>query len=160
MRGCNEPERYSEELKGGAIELVIELGNKKKPHYFAQTIGERPVVQSQVGEAEAMVGAARAYLHESVNEAYESALEGRLINPQQKTKIQLATAYAVRSSADAVDLACRAAGTTAIRETSLLEKHFRDVQVITKHAGASTSRYESVGKLMFGLETDWAFFAL
>ncbi|WP_367187621.1 transposase [Pseudomonas sp.] len=26
MRGCNEPERYSEELKNGAIELVIEQG--------------------------------------------------------------------------------------------------------------------------------------
>lgn len=143
-----------------AIELVIELGSKKKPNYLAHSLGESPVVQSQLAEAEAMVGAARAYLYESLDEAYESALEGRLISEQQKLKAHLATCYAIRSSADAVDLVCRAAGTTAIRETSALEKHFRDVQVITKHAHASTARYESLGKLMLGLETDWEFCAL
>ena len=143
-----------------AIELLIELGSKKKPNYFAHSLGERPVVQSQLAEAEAIVGAARAYQYESLNEAYESALEGRLINEQQKIKAHLATCYAIRSSADAVDLVCRAAGTTAIRETSALEKHFRDVQVITKHAHASTARYESLGQLMLGLECDWGFCAL
>ena len=89
-----------------AIELLIELGSKKKPNYFAHSLGERPVVQSQLAEAEAIVGAARAYQYESLNEAYESALEGRLINEQQKIKAHLATCYAIRSSADAV--VCRA----------------------------------------------------
>ena len=103
-----------------AIELLIELGSKKKPNYFAHSLGERPVVQSQLAQAEAMVGAARAYLYESLDEAHESALEGHLINEQQKIKMHLATSYAIRSSADAVDLVCREAGTTAIRETSAL----------------------------------------
>jgi len=41
-----------------------------------------------------------------------------------------------------------------------LEKHFRDVQVVTKHAHASEARYESMGQLMLGLECDWGFCAL
>ena len=45
--------------------------------------------------------------------------------------------YAIRSSVNAGDMVCRSAGRTAIRETSVLEKHFSDVQVITKHAFAS-----------------------
>jgi len=79
---------------------------------------------------------------------------------KDKIKIQLATSYAIRAAADAVELAHQAAGTTAIRQENTLERHFRDAHVITQHAFGSTSRYESVGKLLFDLETDWGFFAL
>lgn len=143
-----------------AIDFVIELGSKKKPSYFTSNLGERPVVQTQVAEAQALVGASRAYLHESLNEAYDTALRGNLLSQEEKVKVQLATIYAIRASADAVNLVCRAAGTTAIKKDFPLEKHFRDVQVITKHAYASTARYESVGQLLFGQDCDWGFFAL
>jgi len=143
-----------------AIDFVVALGRKKQPNYMTQTMGERPVVQSQIAEATAMLNASRAYLHGSLNKAHEIAIAGQLISEEQKIDVQLATTYAIRTAADAVDLVCRAAGTTAIRETAQLEKHFRDIQVITKHAYSSTARYESVGKLLFGKETDWGFFAL
>lgn len=142
-----------------AIDFVVALG-KKKPYYMTQAMGERPVAQSQIGEATAMLGASRALLYESLNEAYAVGQMGSLIGMEQKIKVQLATTYAIRTAADAVDLVCRAAGTTAIRDNSQLEKNFRDIQVITKHAYSSTARYESVGKLLFGQETDWGFFAL
>jgi alkylation response protein AidB-like acyl-CoA dehydrogenase len=142
-----------------AIDFVVTLG-KKKPNYVTQTMGERPVAQSQIAEATAMLGASRAFLYEALNEAYAVGQAGNLLGEEQKIKVQLATTYAIRTAADAVDLACRAAGTTAIRETSPLEKNFRDIQVITKHAYSSTARYESVGRLLFGQESDWGFFAL
>ena len=130
---------------GSAIELLIELGSKKKPNYFAHPLGERPVVQSQLAQAEAMVGAARAYLYESLDEAHESALEGHLINEQQKIKMHLATSYAIRSSADAVDLVCREAGTTAIRETSALGVRATENSTPTS-CGRKCSRTQDVDK--------------
>ncbi len=141
------------------IAEVLDLG-EKIPSYLNQPMGEKPVVQSQVAEATAMVGAARAYLHTSLDGAYRAACEGRLLNREERIQVQLATVYAIRSTADAVDLVCRAAGTRSIREGSSLQRHLRDSLVITRHAYASTSRYESVGKLLFGLETDWPFFWL
>ena len=36
-----------------------------------------------------------------------------------------------------------------------LQHHFRDAHVITQYAFVSASRYDSVGKLIFGLDTDW-----
>ena len=143
-----------------ALELVLDLGNKKRPNYLSQTMGERSVTQSQVAEAAAMIDAARSHLHNSLAAAFESVQGGDLISQDHKIRIQLATTFAVRTAADAVDLLGRAAGTTSIKESSLLEKHFRDVQVITRHAYSSTARYESVGKLLFGHESDWGFFAL
>lgn len=143
-----------------AINYTVELGNTKTPNYFSQKMGQRPSAQSQVAEATALYEAGRAYLHEAVREAFERVREGELIDQQRKIKIQLATTYAVRAAADAVDLVCRAAGTTSIQESAPLEQCFRDAQVVAKHAYASTARYESVGKLLFGHDTDWAFFSL
>ncbi|MCP5111714.1 MAG: hypothetical protein GY953_12850 [bacterium] len=54
-----------------------------------------------------------------------------------------------------------AAGATAIRESHPLQRHFRDVHTISQHAFASARRYESVGQLLFGLESEWGgWFAL
>ena len=143
-----------------AIDALLDLGKKKTPNYTRTPLRERPTVQAGVARAEALLGAARAYLHESLREGWETAVQGQMLSLEQKMKIQLATTYAIRAAADAVDLVHEAAGTTAIRNEHRFQQHWRDVHVITQHAFVSTSRYESVGKLLFGLETDWTFFPL
>jgi alkylation response protein AidB-like acyl-CoA dehydrogenase len=143
-----------------AIDDFIDLSRRKTPNYTQMTLRERPVVQSQAAEAEALVCAARAYLHESLRQAWESAAQGDMISREQKVSIQLAASFAMEASAKAVRLVHTAAGASAIRLEHPFEKHFRDVHVLTQHAFASASRYESVGKLLLGLETDWPFFAL
>jgi indole-3-acetate monooxygenase len=143
-----------------AIDALIDLSRSKTPNYTQTTLRERPVIQSQAAEAEALVCAARAYLHESLRHAWESALQGQMISREQKINIQLSASFAMQASANAVRLVHTAAGTSAIRLEHPFEKHFRDVHVLTQHAFASASRYESVGKLLFGLEADWPFFAL
>ena len=42
--------------------------------------------------------------------------------------------------------------------TSNLPTAFRDVHTLTQHAFGSAQRFESVGGLMLGSETDWGFF--
>jgi hypothetical protein len=48
-----------------------------------------------------------------------------------------------------------AAGSSAIRDEVGIERHFRDIHTLSQHANKSYMRYESVGKLLFGLPTDW-----
>jgi len=143
-----------------AIDALIELGKKKTPNYTQSSLAQRPVAQLQVARAEALLGAARAYLHQAVSEAWDTACQGHFLTQSQKIAIQLATSHAIQSAADAVDLVHQAAGTSAIREEQPFERYFRDVHVMTQHAFGSAARFESAGKLMFGLETDWPFFAL
>ena len=121
-------------------------------------MGERPVVQRQVAQAEALLGSARAYLYESLREGWDSACQGHMLDQQQKIKIQLATSHAIRAAADAVDLVHEAAGTSGIRQEQRFERYFRDVHAMTQHAFGSVARLESAGKLLFGQETDWPFF--
>jgi alkylation response protein AidB-like acyl-CoA dehydrogenase len=143
-----------------ALDEVIALAQGKIPAYTGSKLRERPVAQSQVAQAEALLGAARAYLYESLRDVWDGAVRGERITPTQKVKIQLAASHAVVASAQAVDLVHAAAGTSGIRNEHRLQQHFRDVHVITQHAFASASRYESMGKVLFGLPTDWPFFDL
>ena len=73
--------------------------------------------------------------------------------------MQLATTHANLAAARAVDLVHAVAGTSAIRNEYRFQRYFRDVHTMTQHAFTSASRYESVGALMLGVESDWPFFA-
>lgn len=143
-----------------AIDALIELANKKTPNYTRSPLAERSVAQVQVARAEALLGSARAYLYESVRDAWDMASQGHFLTLKEKMAIQLAVCQTMSASAEAVDLVHQAAGTTAIREGLPFERYFRDAHVMTQHAFGSLSRFESVGKLMFGLETDWPFFGM
>lgn len=57
-----------------------------------------------------------------------------------------------------VDLVHTVAGTSAIRNEYRFQQYFRDAHSLTQHAFSSASRYESVGALMLGVESDWSFF--
>ena len=63
----------------------------------------------------------------------------------------MASAHAAQSAAEAVDLMCNAAGTTAIYTSSRLERCFRDVHVATQHAVVAPSNIEMVGQYCLGL---------
>ena len=74
--------------------------------------------------------------------------------------VQLASCHAVEAAARAVDLLHSAAGTSGIRTEDGLERHFRDVHTISQHTLSSAARYESVGQLLVGKQSDWTFFYL
>jgi len=142
-----------------AIDDLIALARTKTPSYTGSSLGQRQVVQRQVAEAEATLGAGRAYLYTTFQENWDAAIQGTELTLDQKLKMQLATSHAVACAARAVELVHAAAGTSSIRNEYQFQKYFRDVHTITQHAFASASRYESVGARMLGAESDWGFFA-
>ena len=143
-----------------AIDGLIELARAKTPNFTPSTLACRQVAQRQVAEAEATLGAGRAYLFETFEENWARATAGEPITTAHKIKMQLATSHAMACAARAIDLVHTTAGSSAIRNENMFQQHFRDVHTMTQHAFASASHYESAGALMFGAETDWGFFAL
>jgi alkylation response protein AidB-like acyl-CoA dehydrogenase len=143
-----------------AIDSLLELAARKIPSYTARALRDRNTVQALVGEAEATLGAARAFLHEALREAWDEALQGRVIDMPRKMKLQLAATHAAASAAKTVDMVHAAAGTTGIREEHRLQRHFRDVHTITQHAFISANRYESGGQFLLGVPIEWPFYGL
>ncbi len=143
-----------------AIDDFLELARTKTPSYTGSLLGARQVVQRQVAQAEAALGAGRAYLYDTFRQIWQAAAQGAEITVERKMQMQLATTYATEAAAKAVDLIHAAAGTSAIRNEYRFQQYFRDVHTMTQHAYSSASRYESVGALMLGVESDWPFFTL
>ena len=141
-----------------AIDELRGLARTKTPSYTSAGLGQRQVVQRQIAEAEATLGAGRAYLHTTFQETWDAAVQGAQITLDQKLHMQLAASHSIACAAKAVDLVHAAAGTSAIRNEYQFQKYFRDVHTLSQHAFVSASRYESVGALMLGAASDWGFF--
>jgi indole-3-acetate monooxygenase len=143
-----------------ALDDLIAVAARKAPSYTMKPLRDRDTVQAVVGEANAALSAARAYLHEAAREAWEYALEGHKIDMPHKMKLQLAATHAGATGAKVIDLVHSAVGTTGIREEHRFQRHFRDAHTITQHGFISPSRYESGGQYLLGVPVEWPFYGL
>ena len=94
----------------------------------------------------------RAFLFEALREIWEEAAAGRTPTLQQRAIARLAAAKAAEASAQAVDLLFNAAGGTALFESCLIERCFRDVHGTTQHIGTQQANFELAGRVLLGLE--------
>ena len=136
----------------GAIEALIELGATKKPSGSRGFLRDRAVVQAELARAEALVRSGRAFLFETLSEAWVEVVAGRAVSLQQHASLRLAATHATVCAAQAVDLMYQAGGGSSVYTNSWLERAFRDVHVATQHMVFARATYETVGRSLFGLE--------
>jgi alkylation response protein AidB-like acyl-CoA dehydrogenase len=85
-----------------AIDDLLELAGRKAPSYLATPLKDRSNIQALIGEAEATLGAGRAYLYEALREVWDKALQGYVIDMPGKMKLQLAATYAAAAADDQI----------------------------------------------------------
>jgi alkylation response protein AidB-like acyl-CoA dehydrogenase len=112
---------------------------------------ERSLFQLQLGQAEGLLRAARAYLFESADEIWQRGEAGVPFDAPAQASARLASVTAVKLAAQAVDLMHDAAGMSAVQTSSALERSWRDVHTITQHVILSAGRYEVIGRVLLGL---------
>ena len=141
-----------------AVDDSLDLIRNKIPNYTETILKDLQDVQMKLAEAEATLGAARAYVYSEVQSIWESAQKGNRIQMGQKMGMQMAGTYAVDACAKAVNLVHDIAGLTGMRDSHPLQRHFRDIHTIRQHAFISKARYQAVGQLLLDLEPNWGFF--
>jgi alkylation response protein AidB-like acyl-CoA dehydrogenase len=139
-----------------ALDELARLATVKTPTGSRRPLAERPMIQAQVAEAEAGLRSARAFLRETVAAAWEAARRAGEIDLRQRALLRLAATRATRAAAEAVTLAYDAGGGTSIYAASPLQRHFRDIHVVTQHMMVAPATYELVGRVLLGVETDTA----
>ncbi|KWV48522.1 hypothetical protein AS156_18835 [Bradyrhizobium macuxiense] len=135
-----------------AIDTFVDLAGTKKSHAFASAPTQRSTIQADVGRAEAILQAARAWLYGSLEETWNDVQKGREISMRQATMLRLSRANALTASTQAVDLMYSAAAGTAIYSKSPLDRCFRDVHVAAQHVALHPSNYETCGRILLGVE--------
>lgn len=132
-----------------AIDALISLSDSGSP--ISDTpLRDRPLVQSKLGEAEAILKSARAFAIDSFGSLWNViGSDGDLTHPIMQAR--LAIVHGMRESARAVDIVFHAAGTHAIHKRNPIERYFRDIHVAVQHNAGFLSQYEAAGKVMMGV---------
>lgn len=137
------------------LTTFLELAAAKTPRAQA-LLRDQPMVQADVGRAEALLRSGRAFLMEAVRDIWGDATSTDVISLDQRASMRLATTHAIRLAVQVVDTVYNAAGATAVYEDNSLQRHFQDIHVISQHLQARLSHYELVGRHVLGLKVDEA----
>jgi alkylation response protein AidB-like acyl-CoA dehydrogenase len=134
-----------------AIEEFTELARTKQ-NAFGPPL--RDQVQAQVGiaRAEALLRSARVYWYDAVHDIWDAAQHGRELSCEQRAAARMASLVAAEHSVTAVDRLYRLAGTSAIFQSSPLERCWRDVHTAAQHLQVQEARWETVGRVLLGLD--------
>lgn len=135
----------------GAIDSLAEIAATEASTMSANLLRDRPMVQTRIAEADAIVNAARAYVFDSVGRLWRVLSAGETPSDQDVAQGRLALVHAMHESVRAVDKVFHAAGTNAIYTRLPLERAFRDVHVAVQHAAGLPGYFESAGKVLLGL---------
>ena len=135
----------------GAIEALIGLAAHVTSTRSTDLLRDRPLVQTRLAEAEAILNAARAYVISAVGALWNKACAGSSDQSLAIAQARLAIVHAMHEAVRSVDLVFHAAGTNAIYTRNPLERYFRDIHVAVQHNAAFPAQYESAGKVLMGL---------
>ena len=137
----------------GALDAFVELANKKTPMLSTVLLRDRPVAHLRMGEGEANLRAARAFLFEAMGEVEQELQRGRDAPSAKATQIaRLACTHAANASMHVVDSIHNAGGTSAMRMDSPLERKLRDAHGCATHRWVAHPLYAELGRIFLGHE--------
>jgi indole-3-acetate monooxygenase len=129
----------------------------KIPRGMERSIRESSAVQSAVAIAQARLGAARAYLQQTLADVWQAVVHEHALHVEQQVRVRLAATHATHEAAAVVDTAYTLAGSNAIFEDRPFERRFRDVHAVTQQLQGRRAHFDSVGRYLLGLEPDLPF---
>ncbi len=137
-----------------AIDDVVQLAKEKTRMGDESSIANKLTFQRNLAHHEGMWRAAHRLVVDTYTEMQARVEAGEELTAHMRADMRIAATYATEASREVVQFAHLAAGTTAIREGSRLERAFRDMYTGTQHAFISEKTYTEAGKLMLGLIED------
>jgi alkylation response protein AidB-like acyl-CoA dehydrogenase len=123
---------------------------KERP--FGPKLSEQVQAQEGLARAEALLGSARCYWYDNVERLWATVAHGGEVALDDRTRVRLASLTAVENCLAAVDSLYRLAGSSAIFQSSPLERCWRDVHTAAQHLSVQHGRWETAGRVLFGLD--------
>jgi alkylation response protein AidB-like acyl-CoA dehydrogenase len=135
-----------------AIDTLVELAGVKTLTRSRNTLCQHAMVQADVARAEALLRAGRAYLYETLDEAWQVVTAGEMLSVKQRALLWLAATQATGAATQAVDLMFSAGGATSVYASSPLERCLRDIRTAGQHVCVVPFNYEMVGQALLDFD--------
>lgn len=117
-------------------------------------VSEDPAVQMRVGEAEALVGAGRAYVKEVTADVLQTLNAGEELSWDQRASFRLACTYALDSATKAINMMYKVGGGSAVYKPNHLDRILRDIHTAGTHIRFNDMTYVAAGKMFMGIDPD------
>jgi alkylation response protein AidB-like acyl-CoA dehydrogenase len=142
----------------GALDVFVELARTRRTTVPGASgarvlLRDEAYVQSVAGHAEALVGSARSYVFDTLGDTWATLVKGDEPSMQQRARLRLAMTHTHSACVQAVDLLYKAAGGMAVYAANPFDRPFRDLHTINQHTFTSLRTYESVGRVLLGLDS-------
>lgn len=136
------------------LDDVQELAASKVRMGDPATLANKATFQVGLAHHEAMWRAARLLVDHTYAGAEEAVANGQDLTPRMRADLRVSAVYATDCSREIGQWAHLAAGTTAIREGSRLERAFRDLYTGTQHAFIGEKVATDAAQVWLGLAED------
>jgi alkylation response protein AidB-like acyl-CoA dehydrogenase len=136
------------------LDAFVALALEKTPRGYKHALRLSAVTQTEIGEAEAKLRAARMYLRGTLGEVWRSVERTNALSIDERMAIRLAASQTLKEAIGVGDFAYHAAGATAIFESHPFERRFRDLHAVAQQVQARRSHFETVGKYLLGVDYD------
>jgi len=140
------------------LDAFLSLARDKIPRGAKRTMRDNNVVQALTGQAEARLASARAFLLRSLGEIWDAVGRCGALTLADNATIRLASTWAIHQSRDVVAELYHAAGATAIFSGQPFERRFRDIHTVAQQMQGRQTHFETVGRILLGLEPDATMF--
>jgi alkylation response protein AidB-like acyl-CoA dehydrogenase len=135
-----------------AIEEFGQLALTKQSAFGGPRLAEQAQAQAGLAKAEGWLRSARAYWYAEVQALWDLAVNASSISIGDRVAMRIASLTATGNCVSVVDLLYRLAGSSAIFQSSPLERCFRDVHTAAQHLQVQEARWETSGRVLLGLE--------
>ena len=141
-------------LARAAIDEFVVQATEKKPLHLKSTLRQRPTAQAAMADAEALVGAGRAYVLSVLDELWEVAESNQPIPAELHARCRLASSTAVDNCIKAVEGLASETGTTANFTGSPFGQLVNDVRAVAAHFMVAPYQRQTAGRVLLGLEPE------
>jgi len=141
----------------GAIDECLTLVTRT-PSFSTSMLRDEARIQLQIADAEASLRAARAFLYDALQDAWNAAEQGRPVTTMQSAILRLACVHAAKAACEAVELAYHTAGSVSLFDASPLQRALRDVHAVRQHMMVADRYRQDVGRVLLGLEPQASLF--
>ena len=136
------------------LESFKDLAMEKQPQRAKQVLRDNGMIQREVGEAEARLGSARAFILSELDDIWSEVVQTGRLEIAQRMRIRLATTYGIHEAKAVADMAYDAAGATSIFTGHPMERRFRDIHTVTQQMQGRKSHLQTVGAYILGHDPD------
>lgn len=139
------------------MDAFLALPREKTRRGAGKPMAENNVVQSHVAQCEASWRSARYFLHAAADEALETIEERGEMDLDQRTRLRLASTWAIQSSRAIVNTLFHDCGSIAVFEENPFERRLRDIDTVAQQGQGRILHYETVGQVMLGVSPENVF---